>query len=121
MHARLVETADDGAIFLDLHKRLQIHIRNASRLLLNGQKQIDIAEFAHRQEDVRDTTATASFYLDDLVKWGNYGFVTEKVFATKAQLDAYFKGDSSIFSGQEGLSGNDWNGSRPPRRPIHNK
>ncbi len=24
-------------------------------------KQIDIAEFAHRQEDVRDTTATASF------------------------------------------------------------
>ena len=31
----------------------------------NGQKQIDIAEFAHRQEDVRDTTATASFYLDD--------------------------------------------------------
>ena len=76
----------------------------------NGQKQIDIAEFAHRQEDVRDTTATASFYLDDLVKWGNYGFVTEKVFATKAQLDAYFKGDSSVFSGQEGLSGNDWNG-----------
>ena len=76
----------------------------------NGQKQIDIAEFAHRQEDVRDTTATASFYLDDLVKWGNYGFVTEKVFATKAQLDAYFKGDSSVFSGQEGLRGNDWNG-----------
>ena len=76
----------------------------------NGQKQIDIAEFAHRQEDVRDTTATASFYLDDLVKWGNYGFVTEKVFATKAQLDDYFKGDSSVFSGQEGLSGNDWNG-----------
>ena len=76
----------------------------------NGQKQIDIAEFAHRQEDVRDTTATASFYLDDLIKWGNYGFVTEKVFATKAQLDAYFKGDSSVFSGQEGLSGNDWNG-----------
>ena len=36
--------------------------------------------------------------------------MTEKVFATKAQLDAYFKGDSSVFSGQEGLSGNDWNG-----------
>ena len=80
----------------------------------NGQKQIDIAEFAHRQEDVRDTTATASFYLDDLIKWGNYGFVTEKVFATKAQLDAYFKRGFQRFFRSGGLSRNDWNGKRQP-------
>ena len=74
MHARLVETADDGAIFLDLHKRFQIHIRNASRLLLNGQKQINVlhpefraADFphalAHRRELVHHAVVIAEFAL----------------------------------------------------------
>ena len=68
----------------------------------NGQKQIDIAEFAHRQEDVRDTTATASFYLDDLVKWGNYGFVTERVLRQRHSWTLILKGIPALFPVRRG-------------------
>ena len=46
----------------------------------NGQKVIDVAEFAHRQEELPEATVSAPYYLDDLIKWGNYGFITESVY-----------------------------------------
>lgn len=74
----------------------------------NGQKKIDIAQYAHRQENLPETTATAQFYLDDLVKWGNYGFVTETVYATEDELNSYFMQGSSAFSMQSELTAGDW-------------
>ena len=60
MHARIMELADEAVVFLDLHKRLKIDIRNARRLLLNGQQQVDIvlielraADFPHALADRR--------------------------------------------------------------------
>ena len=74
----------------------------------NGSRQIDVAKYAHRQEELPDITATAPFYLDDLVKWGNYGFVTEKVCGTLAELNSYFANGSSPFSEQNDLTAGDW-------------
>lgn len=74
----------------------------------NGQKKIDIAQFAHRQENLPETTATAEFFLDDLVKWGNYGFVTETVYATEDELNSYFAQGASAFSMQNELTAGDW-------------
>ena len=69
----------------------------------NGSRQIDVAEYAHRQEDLPDIETTAPYYLDDLVKWGNYGFVSEKVYGTMSELNYYFEGGKSPLYGQKGL------------------
>ena len=74
IHARLMEPANDGAVFLNLHEGLQIHIRNAGGLLLNGQKQVDIlcpelraADFphalAHGRKLVHHAIVVAEFAL----------------------------------------------------------
>ena len=74
MHARLMEAADDGAVFLDLHERLQIHVRNTGGLLLDGEKQVNIlrpelrpADFphalAHGRKLVHHAIVVAEFAL----------------------------------------------------------
>ncbi len=45
----------------------------------NGKKIIDISSFANREEIIADNTVTAQYYLDDLIKWGNYGFDFETI------------------------------------------
>ena len=57
----------------------------------NGQRKINISEYAHRQEEVYEEGTTVHFFLDDLVKWGNFGFVTESVYATAEELDYCFR------------------------------
>lgn len=74
----------------------------------NGSKEVDVARYAHRQEELPDISVTAPFYLDDLVKWGNYGFVSEKVYGTWAELNSYFANGSSPFSEQNDLTVGDW-------------
>lgn len=74
----------------------------------NGQKRIDIAQYAHRQEELPETTATAPFFLDDLVKWGNYGFVTEPVYGTEEDFNAYFATGAGIFSEKTEMTAGDW-------------
>ncbi|MDO4292636.1 MAG: HAMP domain-containing sensor histidine kinase [Eubacteriales bacterium] len=74
----------------------------------DGQREIDIAQYAHRQEELPDTGITANYYLDDLVKWGNYGFVTEKVYATEDELNSYFANGTSAFSMQNEMMAGDW-------------
>lgn len=75
----------------------------------NGQKIIDIVEYAHRQEELYEETVTARFYLDDLVKWGNYGFVTETVCGTVQELNCWFEfglGALSAINQERELYGN---------------
>lgn len=74
----------------------------------NGQKKVDIAQYAHRQEELPEETATAHFFLDDLVKWGNYGFVTETVCGTEDDLNSYFTDGVSLFSELNEISAGDW-------------
>lgn len=70
----------------------------------NGQKRIDVGDFAHRQEEVPETTVSAPYYLDDLIKWGNYGFVSESVYGTEDELNSYFANGSSAFSLQSEMA-----------------
>lgn len=93
------DSFENSALFNDiLEDELQGIIRMAvikSQLetegSYNGMKEIDIAEYAHRHEELPETSATARYYLDDLIKWGNYGFVTEKVYATEDELNTFFE------------------------------
>lgn len=61
----------------------------------NGQKIIDISAYANRHEELPLEAPTAGYYLDDLVKWGNYGYSYEKVYATEEELNCWFATDAS--------------------------
>ena len=45
----------------------------------NCKKIVDISSFANRDEVIVDNTITAQYYLDDLIKWGYYGFDFETI------------------------------------------
>lgn len=47
----------------------------------NGKKKIDINSFANRADVTFEETQKVEYYLDDLIKWGNYGFDFKKVSA----------------------------------------
>lgn len=40
----------------------------------DGKKVIDISSYANRMSVINNEDVTAQYYLDDLIKWGNYGF-----------------------------------------------
>ncbi len=39
-----------------------------------GKKKIDITAYVNRTSMLSESEVTAEYYLDDLIKWGNYGF-----------------------------------------------
>lgn len=56
----------------------------------NGDKVIDITAFANRDELISDgSIVTAEYYLDDLIKWGNYGFDFETIGSRSELYDRY--------------------------------
>ena len=56
----------------------------------DGDKIIDITAFANRDEVITDDTeVTAEYYLDDLIKWGNYGFALETIGNRSELYDRY--------------------------------
>ena len=56
----------------------------------NGEKVIDITAFANRDDVIADNTeVNASYYLDDLIKWGNYGFDFETIGDRSELYDRY--------------------------------
>lgn len=56
----------------------------------NGKKIVDISSFANREDIIVDeTTVTAKYYLDDLIKWGNYGFDFETIGNRSELYDRY--------------------------------
>ncbi len=68
-------------------------------------KKIDISAYANRQEGVKQELPTAYFYLDDLVKWGNYGFTYNTVIGTWEELNRLFEGNEVVYTGSENLTG----------------
>lgn len=110
------DSFENSTIFTDI---LREEIRGVTRMAViksqletdgeyDGKKKIDIAGYAHRQENLVETRVTAPFYLDDLIKWGNFGFVTETVYATEDELNSYFANGTSVFSMQNELSAGNW-------------
>lgn len=67
-------------------------------------KKIDISAYANRQEGLKQELPTAYYYLDDLVKWGNYGFTYNTVIGTWDELNRLFEGNEVEYTGHEQLS-----------------
>ena len=70
----------------------------------DGKKRIDIAEYVNRTNTLGEEAVTAEYYLDDLVKWSNYGFSYETVYGTQEEFDQYFAtgvGEEAESSDQE--------------------
>ena len=57
----------------------------------NGKKIIDITSYANRTDVLIDDRVTAEYYLDDLIKWGNYGFDFKTISGTPKELDQYYE------------------------------
>lgn len=120
------DSFEDSALFNEI---LQEELRVITRMAViksqvetegsyNGQKTIDVAYFAHRQEELPEETVTARYYLDDLIKWGNYGFVTETVCATREELNSYFAFGSSVFAMQNELTVGDFKSQSDSTRQM---
>ena len=89
---------EDSEVFQDiLENSIQDITRMSvikSQLETNGtydsQKLIDITDYANRTSVVTNEDVSAVYKLDDLVKWGNYGFDYETIYGTWAELNDYF-------------------------------
>lgn len=55
----------------------------------NGRKIVDISSFANRDNIIAEEGVTASYFLDDLIKWGNYGFDFETIGSRSQLYDRY--------------------------------
>lgn len=55
----------------------------------NGRKIIDISSFANRDDIMAEESVTARYFLDDLIKWGNYGFDFETIGSRSQLYDRY--------------------------------
>lgn len=88
---------EDTALFTGI---LQEQIKDITRMCVirnqlesngsyNGKKIVDISSFANREDIIADETVTARYFLDDLIKWGNYGFDYETVGSRSELYDRY--------------------------------
>lgn len=57
--------------------------------VFDANKKIDVTAFANRYSGLASEYITAEYYLEDLIKWSQNGFVTEEVFMTGKQADAF--------------------------------
>ena len=89
---------EDTALFLEILKE---ELKDVTRMCVirnqmetkgvyDGDKIVDISAFANRDEVIADDTGvTAEYYLDDLIKWGNYGFDFETIGSRSELFDRY--------------------------------
>ncbi|MFI3213630.1 MAG: HAMP domain-containing sensor histidine kinase [Eubacteriales bacterium] len=100
------EVFEDSEVFYDL---LYSNIEELTRMAViksqletdgayDSQKEINITAYANRTELIVDDSVTAYYALDDLVKWGNYGFDVQTVYGTWDELSAYFEPASKTSS-----------------------
>lgn len=97
---------EDKSIFQTLAKgnmeQITRYVVIRHQLETNGKydphKVIDIAEFANRSDTVVKEQPTARFYLDDLIKWGNYGFTYNKVIGSWSELNRLFAGNKAVYT-----------------------
>lgn len=88
---------EDSSLFTEIFKdqiaditRMCV-IRNQMETngVYNGRKIVDISSFANRDDIIADDTVTARYFLDDLIKWGNYGFDFETIGNRSELYDRY--------------------------------
>ena len=89
---------EDTALFTEIMKE---ELKDITRMCVirnqmetdgvyNGDKVVDITAFANRDEVITDDSeVTAEYYLDDLIKWGNYGFDFETIGNRSELYDRY--------------------------------
>ncbi len=89
---------EDTALFIEILKE---ELKDVTRMCVirnqmetkgvyDGDKIVDITAFANRDEVIADDTeVTAEYYLDDLIKWGNYGFDFETIGSRSELFDRY--------------------------------
>lgn len=63
----------------------------------DGKKVIDITEFTNHEEVMLNKQVTAQYYLDDLIKWGNYGFTYKTVIGTWDELNYLFADNTATY------------------------
>lgn len=56
----------------------------------DGKKRVDISAYVNRTDTLEEEEVTAEYFLDDLIKWGNYGFAYKTVYGTQEDFDRYF-------------------------------
>jgi len=62
----------------------------------DGNKEIDVTAYVNRAEQLSGKYVTASYRLEDLLKWGKYGFeYTGKVFDSKEEINAFLADETS--------------------------
>ncbi|MBQ9990430.1 MAG: HAMP domain-containing histidine kinase [Lachnospiraceae bacterium] len=64
----------------------------------DAKKKIDISSFANRSQTMVEEQPTAQFYLDDLIKWGNYGFTYNTVIGTWDELNQLFAKNEAVYT-----------------------
>lgn len=53
-------------------------------------KKIEVSGYANRNKEVSGYQPKATYYLDDLVTWGNYGFTYKTLVGTRDELNTLF-------------------------------
>ena len=61
-------------------------------------KKIDITRYANRSETVVGEYPIAEFYLEDLIKWGNYGFTHNTVVGSLEELNQLFADNKATYT-----------------------
>ncbi len=73
----------------DISRMCVIRNQMETNGVYNGKKIIDISSFANRDDIIAGETVTAKYFLDDLIKWGNYGFDYETIGDRTQLYDRY--------------------------------
>ncbi len=82
----------------------------------DGNKEIDVTAYVNRAEQLSGQYVTANYRLEDLLKWGKYGFeYTGKVFDSTAEMNS-FLADETIYTQYEGAY---TTGFRPIQEESH--
>ena len=64
----------------------------------DNRKKVDISLYANRTDALAEEQPTAEYYLDDLIKWGNYGFTYNAVIGTWEELNQLFLQNEDVYT-----------------------
>lgn len=65
----------------------------------DGDKEIDIKKYATHKEPSRYETASVTYYLDDLIRWGRMGYSTTSI-TSEEYYETYHKAEESVGSAE---------------------
>ncbi|HJC58024.1 MAG TPA: HAMP domain-containing histidine kinase [Candidatus Eisenbergiella intestinipullorum] len=74
----------------------------------DGKKRIDIAAYVNRTNTLGENAVTAEYYLDDLVRWSNFGFRYKTVYGTQEEFDRCFATGTGNMAESSDLSMGDY-------------